>query len=70
MEIRGQELEAAARASAAADATCRDGSWRGAGKEGLVRYIPRRLGRGFPFAACMRRLLVVKWRLEKEEGWG
>ena len=47
MEIRGQELEAAA--TAGGDATC-----RAAGKEGLIRDIPRQLGRGFPSAARLR----------------
>ncbi len=47
MEIRGQEQEAAA--TAGVDATC-----RAAGKEGLLRDIPRQLDRGFPSAARLR----------------
>ena len=52
MEIRGQELEAAA--TAGVDATC-----RAAGKEGLMRDIPRQLDRGFPSAARLRAEMIL-----------
>ncbi len=52
MEIRGQELKAAA--TAGVDATC-----RAAGKEGLMRDIPRRFDRGFPSAARLRAEMVL-----------
>jgi len=44
MEIRGQELEAAA--TVGVDATRPDVIRRGAGNQRLIRDIPRRPGRG------------------------